>query len=85
MNYRGTLQSDGTEFDSSYGKQPFVFTLGARQVIRGWDLGLLDMCIGEGRNLTIPPDLAYGARGVGGIPPNSVLGMHPICHLLPLY
>jgi FKBP-type peptidyl-prolyl cis-trans isomerase len=73
MNYRGTLQSNGAEFDSSYGKTPFIFTLGAGQVIKGWDLGLLDMCIGEGRKLTIPPSLGYGSRDMGSIPPNSVL------------
>jgi hypothetical protein len=73
MNYRGTLQSDGTQFDSSYGRGPFTFTLGAGQVIKGWDKGLVGMCIGEGRNLTIPPAMAYGDRGVGGIPPRSTL------------
>lgn len=74
VNYRGTLQSDGSEFDSSYGRGvPFNFVLGQGQVIKGWDLGLLDMCIGEGRTLTIPPDLAYGSRDMGKIPPNSVL------------
>jgi FK506-binding protein 2 len=74
VNYRGTLQTDGSEFDSSYGGSPFSFKIGAGQVIRGWDLGLLDMCIGEGRRLTIPPTLGYGSRDMGKIPPNSVLG-----------
>jgi hypothetical protein len=73
MNYRGTLQSDGTEFDSSYGRAPFTFTLGAGQVIQGWDKGLVGMCIGEGRKLTIPPAMAYGDRKVGKIPPQSTL------------
>ncbi|EDW14072.1 FK506-binding protein 2 [Drosophila mojavensis] len=75
VHYKGTLQ-DGTEFDSSYNRgKPFSFTLGARQVIKGWDQGLLGMCEGERRTLTIPPELGYGASGAGGgkIPPNSVL------------
>ncbi|EMC95761.1 hypothetical protein BAUCODRAFT_148638 [Baudoinia panamericana UAMH 10762] len=67
VHYRGTLE-DGTLFDESYKRgQPFTFTLGAGQVIRGWDLGLLDMCPGERRNLTIPSDLAYGNQDVGGV------------------
>jgi hypothetical protein len=73
MNYRGTLESDGTEFDSSYGRGPFTFTLGAGQVIQGWDKGLVGMCIGEGRKLTIPPAMAYGDRNMGKIPPQSTL------------
>ncbi|KAI9217251.1 hypothetical protein BC828DRAFT_391670, partial [Blastocladiella britannica] len=68
MQYRGTLFSDGTEFDSSYGRnQPFDFTLGQGQVIQGWDQGLLGMCVGEKRRLTIPSTLAYGERGAGGV------------------
>lgn len=64
MHYKGTLQSDGTEFDASYNRgQPFTFTLGAGQVIRGWDEGLKDMCPGEARRLIIPSDMAYGDRG----------------------
>lgn len=63
MHYRGTLE-DGTEFDSSYNRgEPLTFTLGSGQVIRGWDQGLLAMCVGEKRKLVIPPDLAYGSRG----------------------
>ncbi|EDW59441.1 peptidyl-prolyl cis-trans isomerase FKBP2 [Drosophila virilis] len=75
VHYKGTLQ-DGTEFDSSHNRgKPFSFTLGARQVIKGWDQGLLGMCEGERRTLTIPPELGYGASGAGGgkIPPNAVL------------
>lgn len=66
---------DGTVFDTSYKRgQPLAFTVGVGQVIQGWDQGLLDMCIGEKRHLTIPPDMAYGERGAGGlIPPNSTL------------
>nr|POE47949.1 fk506-binding protein 2 [Quercus suber] len=74
VHYRGTLQSTGMEFDESYKRgAPFIFVLGAGRVIRGWDLGLLDMCPGEKRNLTIPPDLAYGKSGGGPIPPDSTL------------
>lgn len=74
VNYKGTLESDGTEFDSSYGRGiPFTFTLGKGQVIQGWDDGLLGMCIGEGRKLTIPPHLAYGNEQNGPIPAGSTL------------
>jgi hypothetical protein len=73
VNYRGTLESDGQEFDSSYGRKPFTFELGSGMVIKGWDQGLLDMCIGEARRLTIPPSLAYGHGGVGAIPPDATL------------
>jgi FK506-binding protein 2 len=55
---------DGTEFDSSIGRNdPFTFTLGVGQVIKGWDQGLLEMCEGEKRKLVIPSDLGYGDRG----------------------
>ncbi|KAF2192189.1 FK506-binding protein [Zopfia rhizophila CBS 207.26] len=74
VHYRGTLESDGTEFDASYNRgQPLSFVVGQGQVIKGWDQGLLDMCPGEKRKLTIQPEWAYGERGVGPIPANSVL------------
>ena len=74
VNYVGTLQ-DGTKFDSSIGRgQPFTFTLGQNSVIQGWELGVAGMKIGEKRKLTIPPELAYGEQGAGGvIPPNATL------------
>lgn len=74
VNYKGTLQSDGSQFDSSYDRgDPFKFTLGAGQVIAGWDQGLVGMCIGEGRKLTIPPSLGYGSFANGPIPASSTL------------
>lgn len=73
VNYRGTLEN-GKEFDSSYGRGPFSFPLGAGRVIRGWDEGVAGMRVGGKRKLVIPPDLAYGERGAGGvIPPNATL------------
>nr|CAB3246455.1 FK506-binding protein 2B [Phallusia mammillata] len=64
MHYTGTLKSDGSKFDSSLDRNdPFKFTLGTGQVIKGWDQGLLNMCIGEKRKLVIPPHLGYGDRG----------------------
>lgn len=73
VNYRGTLEN-GREFDSSYGRGPFSFPLGAGRVIRGWDEGVAGMQVGGKRKLVIPPDLAYGERGAGGvIPANATL------------
>lgn len=73
MHYRGTL-ADGKKFDASYDRgTPFSFKLGSGQVIKGWDEGLLDMCIGEKRTLTIPPEKGYGQRPVGPIPAGSTL------------
>lgn len=73
VHYTGTLL-DGTKFDSSLDKgQPFIFTVGAGRVIKGWDLGLLEMKIGEKRKLTIPSYLGYGEREKGSIPSNATL------------
>ena len=72
VNYTGKL-ADGTVFDTSVGRQPFTFTIGAGQVIQGWDLGLRGMQVGGTRTLVIPPEMAYGAQGVGPIPPNATL------------
>ena len=72
VNYRGTLEN-GDEFDSSYGRAPFTFPLGAGQVIKGWDEGVAGMKVGGKRILTIPPELGYGSRGIGPIPSNATL------------
>ncbi len=73
VNYLGTL-TNGTKFDSSYDRgQAFDFPLGTGYVIKGWDLGVAGMKVGGKRKLTIPPDLGYGDRSAGSIPPNSTL------------
>ncbi len=73
VNYKGTLLN-GQVFDQSYGRGPFSFKLGAGEVIPGWDEGVAGMKIGGKRKLVIPPALAYGAQGAGGvIPPNATL------------
>ncbi|MGE5541212.1 MAG: FKBP-type peptidyl-prolyl cis-trans isomerase [Bacillota bacterium] len=73
VNYVGALP-DGTVFDASANHgQSFTFTLGAGQVIPGWDQGIVGMKVGGKRRLIIPPDMAYGSRDLGVIPPNSTL------------
>ncbi len=72
---RSALAQKGRQFDSSRGRRVFVFRLGAGRVIKGWDLGVTGMKVGGLRRLTVPPELGYGGRAVGGglIPANSTL------------
>ncbi|CAL8135475.1 unnamed protein product [Orchesella dallaii] len=74
MHYKGTFE-DGKQFDSSHDRnQPFTFQIGVGQVVKGWDQGLLDMCVGEKRRLVVPPHLGYGDSGAGEvIPPGATL------------
>merc|ERR1719499_995291 len=75
MHYTGTLAETGTKFDSSLDRgEPFSFQIGIGQVIRGWDVGVMKMSLGERATLRIPAAMAYGERGApGAIPPNSDL------------
>jgi FKBP-type peptidyl-prolyl cis-trans isomerase FkpA len=78
VHYTGWLFDNGAKgnkFDSSKDRgDPFIFPLGQGHVIKGWDEGVAGMKVGGKRQLTIPPDLGYGARGAGGvIPPNATL------------
>lgn len=72
VSYVGTLEN-GTMFDASknHGDGTFSFTLGAGQVIKGWDQGVLGMKVGESRTLTIPPELAYGPNGIPPVIPGN--------------
>jgi FKBP-type peptidyl-prolyl cis-trans isomerase len=73
VHYTGWL-TDGTRFDSSVGGAPFSFSLGAGEVIEGWDRGVAGMKVGGKRKLTLPPELGYGAAGAPpDIPPNATL------------
>ncbi|HEY8100098.1 MAG TPA: FKBP-type peptidyl-prolyl cis-trans isomerase [Burkholderiaceae bacterium] len=81
VNYTGWLynaaapEQHGAKFDSSIGRGPFTFPLGAGMVIKGWDQGVVGMKVGGKRTLIIPADMAYGKRGAGGglIPPDAPL------------
>merc|ERR1712172_456939 len=71
MHYTGTLE-DGKKFDSSYDRsEPFKFQIGVGQVIKGWEEGVLGMCVGEKRRLIVPPALGYGDQGAGEIIPGG--------------
>jgi FKBP-type peptidyl-prolyl cis-trans isomerase len=73
VDYTGKL-TNGKQFDSSIGREPFEFIVGAGEVIKGWDKGLIGMKVGGKRTLRIPPALGYGATGAGNdIPPNATL------------
>lgn len=73
VHYTGWL-TDGTRFDSSHERgEPFTFSLGAGQVIPGWEQGVAGMKVGGTRILVIPPDMGYGEQGTGPIPPNATL------------
>ena len=77
VNYTGWLydpskpDNKGEQFDSSIGREPFTFTLGAGEVVKGWDQGFNDMRVGGKRRLIIPADLGYGPEGRDPIPPNA--------------
>ncbi len=72
VNYTGKF-TDGKVFDTSVGRGPFSFLLGAGQVIQGWDKGVVGMKVGGKRVLTVPPEYAYGANDYGPIPGGSTL------------
>lgn len=79
VNYTGWLydptrtDGKGNQFDTSIGRGPFSFVLGTGNVIQGWDRGVVGMRVGGRRRLLVPPELAYGSRGNGPIPPNATL------------
>jgi peptidylprolyl isomerase len=73
VNYVGHNWSNNQEFDTSWGKQAFAFTLGEGMVIKGWDQGVAGMKVGGRRLLIIPPDLGYGSQAQGSIPANETL------------
>ncbi|WP_217363315.1 FKBP-type peptidyl-prolyl cis-trans isomerase [Duganella rivi] len=79
VNYTGWLfvkdapQQHGAQFDSSVGRGPFSFPLGAGQVIPGWDEGVKGMKVGGKRTLIVPASMGYGENGIGPIPPNATL------------
>jgi len=74
VDYTGWVESSGKEFDSSRGRGPIAFNVGAGRVIKGWDEGIISMKVGGKRRLSIPSELAYGENGAGAdIPPNTRL------------
>ena len=75
VHYTGKLHSTGEQFDSSYDRgEPFTFTLGVGQVIRGWDIAVAHLTVGQKARFTVGPEYAYGDQGIPGtIPPKSIL------------
>ncbi|CAN4080813.1 unnamed protein product [Withania somnifera] len=73
VRYIGKLKKNGKIFDSNIGRKPFEFRLGIGQVIKGWDVGVNGMHVGDKRRITIPPAMGYGSKAAGEIPPNSWL------------
>jgi peptidylprolyl isomerase len=73
IQYVGAGYQSGTQFDTSWGRQPFVFKLGRGKVLKGLDEGIAGMRVGGRRELIVPPDLAYGAKGTEVIAPNATL------------
>lgn len=73
VHYEGRLLSDSSVFDSSYDKDPFETKIGVGKVIKGWDIGIMTMGVGEKAILSIESDYAYGDRDIGVIPPGSTL------------
>jgi hypothetical protein len=73
VHYSLSVFGSDDVIESSFDKKPFTFMVGLGQVIKGWDQGMLNMCPGETRTLTIPPGLAYGSKGTGDIPEDSTL------------
>ena len=75
VDYTGWIRKDHkyVAFDTTRNKEPFQFDLGTRKVIKGWDEGIYGMRVGGKRQLIVPPDLGYGNRKVGLIPPGSTL------------
>jgi len=71
--YRGSLKSNGKQFDALTNGKPFTFRLGRGDVIKGWDVGMQGMKVGGKRTITCPPAMGYGNRKSGPIPPNSTL------------
>lgn len=75
VHYTGWLSQSGRKFDTTLDSRrryaPFEFVLGTGYVIKGWEVGLMDMCPGEKRKLVVPPGLAYGRKGLRGIIPRE--------------
>jgi FKBP-type peptidyl-prolyl cis-trans isomerase FkpA len=79
VNYTGWLysslaaQNKGSQFDTSVGKTPYTFTIGAGEVIKGWEQGVVGMKVGGLRRIVVPPDLGYGMQALGAVPANATL------------